>query len=202
MISFALTTHNEGQYVHNIMNQISMGMKSGDELVVLDDYSSDQLTLDALDLYPCLVSSRKFDGDFSAHKNHLNSLCTNPWIFQIDADEMLAEDLLGRLHTLLDANPHTDLIFVPRVNTVDGLTEEDVTNFRWQVNEKGWVMWPDFQGRIYKNQANIYWQGKVHERIVGAKTWAFLPQEEDWAIIHVKDIERQRVQNELYATLT
>ena len=176
-------------------------MNEDDEVVVLDDYSDDQETIDALDYFGCQVHSRKFDGDFAAHKNYLNSLCSKDWIFQIDADEMLSSGLESRLHNLLEMNQDTELIFVPRVNTVEGLTQEDIVNFKWQVNEHGWVMWPDFQGRIYRNRHQIYWQGKVHERIVGMKSWSFLPQEEDWAILHAKDIERQRKQNALYATI-
>ena len=35
-------------------------------------------------------------------------------------------------------------------------------------------MFPDYQTRAYRNHADIKWEGKVHERIVGYKNMAFL----------------------------
>ena len=90
---------------------------------------------------------------------------------------------------------------MPRVNIVNGITQEDVKKWGWVQNEKGWNMWPDFQTRIFQNTKNIKWQGKVHERIVGFKTWSHLPEEEQWSLYHIKEVERQRSQNELYRTI-
>ena len=33
----------------------------------------------------------------------------------------------------------------------------------WNVNDKGWVNWPDYQWRIWKNKPKIKWKNKVHE---------------------------------------
>jgi glycosyltransferase involved in cell wall biosynthesis len=206
MISFAITTHNEGQYVQNLLEQLVPYCKqSGDEIVVLDDYSTDGTTLNAIlwGIQHGVVRRHqlKFQGDFAAHKNHLNSLCKGDYIFQLDADELLNENLLENLSELLEHNSGVELFYLPRVNIVNGLTDEDVRRWGWRVNEKGWVMFPDYQGRLYKNSPNIKWQGKVHERIVGFEVMAALPPEEDWAIIHIKEIDRQREQNEFYNTL-
>jgi hypothetical protein len=66
----------------------------------------------------------------------------------------------------------------------------------------GWVMFPDYQTRLYKNNTVIHWEGKVHERIVGHKMMTSLPPEEDWALYHIKEIDRQRQQNSYYATIS
>jgi hypothetical protein len=105
------------------------------------------------------------------------------------------------VHDIVGHNPDIDLFFVPRVNVVTGLTDEDVQRWGWQVNEYGWVMFPDHQTRLFRNTPDIRWQNKVHERITGYKTSAPFPDEEEWAIYHVKDISRQRAQNEFYSTL-
>lgn len=206
MISFALTTHNEGECIRVLIRQmVLLATKPGDEIVVMDDFSDDvtsRILEECQSNYERVtVYKKKFEGHFADHKNHLNSLCTQDWIFQIDADEILDEGLSARLHALLGMNQGTDLIFVPRVNTVEGLTEEDIANFSWNVNDRGWVMWPDYQGRIYRNTPVIRWEGKVHEKIVGAMKISFLPEAKDWAIIHTKDVNRQREQNALYDTL-
>ena len=106
------------------------------------------------------------------------------------------------LHEVLETNEEIDLIAVPRVNIVNGLTQEDVTQWGWQLNNQGWVNWPDNQHRIFRNKPEIKWVNKVHEKIVGWKTYAELPSEDDsYALYHIKDIDRQRAQNEFYSTI-
>jgi hypothetical protein len=109
--------------------------------------------------------------------------------------------LITNMHDLLEANKDIDLFFVPRVNTVEGLTDEHIQKWRWNVNEKGWVNWPDVQTRIYRRTSEIEWEGKVHERIKGYNTMTYLPIEEDFALYHPKDIQRQEKQNALYETI-
>ena len=110
-------------------------------------------------------------------------------------------DLNKNLSDILDSNSNIDLFFVPRINIVNGLTKEHIQKWRWNVNEKGWVNFPDFQGRIFKNKTDIKWSGKVHERIIGAENYTSLPTDEIYCIKHIKDIKRQERQNEYYDTL-
>lgn len=54
------------------------------------------------------------------------------------------------------------------------------------------VQWPDYQGRIFKNDfPRIRWERKLHEKIEGHKEYAFLPPDEELAIYHDKTIEKQ-----------
>ena len=93
------------------------------------------------------------------------------------------------------------MFFVPRVNTVEGLTDEHIKKWGWRVDEKGWVNWPDVQTRLYRRTSEIEWVGKVHERIKGYNTLTILPQQEEFALYHPKHIERQERQNAYYDTL-
>ena len=83
-------------------------------------------------------------------KNHLTSLCNGDYIYQIDADEIVNEYILLALPQLLEAND-IDVLRVPRINTVSGLTQEHINKWGWRVNNKGWVNFPDYQWRIYRN---------------------------------------------------
>ena len=142
------------------------------------------------------------DKDFASFKNigyHLFDDCD--WIFNIDADELPSSILIQNIKQIIDLNPDTELIYVPRINTVEGLTQEHVNKWRWQVNEEGWVNWPDYQGRIYKRSPMIEWKGKVHERIEGIKKYSHLPAKEEFAFHHPKTIDRQERQNKFYETL-
>jgi glycosyltransferase involved in cell wall biosynthesis len=213
LISFAITTHNEGEYINTLLKQlVPYCVKSGDEIVILDDYSDDELTkhilFNALEMagregsgWRLRLGFSRLNGDFATHKNHLNGMCKGKYIFQIDADETVNPELLESLHDILDLNQNVDLFAIPRVNTVEGLTEEDIRRWGWRVNEKGWVMFPDYQTRLYRNHPDIKWEGKVHERITGYKTMTPLPSEEWCSIYHGKTIERQRTQNDFYETL-
>ena len=69
------------------------------------------------------------------------------------------------------------------------------------MNEKGWVNFPDWQGRIWKNRSSIRWEKPVHEQLVGYKEYTHLPAEEQFSIYHPKDIEKQEKQNKLYGEI-
>ena len=138
------------------------------------------------------------NGHFSNFKNNLKEHCTGDWIFQIDADELPHEFLITNLKDILKNNPKIDLLLVPRINTVDGLTQEHISKWNWNVNKEGWVNFPDYQTRIIQNNPSIQWASKVHEVIAGFSTKSFLPQEERWCLYHPKNIKRQEVQNQLY----
>ena len=207
MISFAITTHNEGAYIQDLLDQlVPYCERTGDEIVVVDDFSTDPFTINVLEGYERAGSiklhQRALNNDFAAHKNFLAEQCSGDYIFQVDADERLHPNMLEYIHDIVDNNTEIDLFLIPRVNVVTGLTDDDISKWGWQVNENGWVMFPDYQTRLYKNHVDIRWEGKVHERIVGYKTMAPLPAEEEWSLYHIKDIERQRRQNELYQTIT
>jgi hypothetical protein len=143
----------------------------------------------------------EFDNDFAQWKNFLNSHCKGEWIFQLDADESLSADLIVNLEDILHDNIDKDLIVVPRINIVNGITQEHIQKWGWNVNDNGWINFPDVQTRIYKNSENIGWVGNVHERIVGYETYTNFPGDEIYCIKHIKEIERQEKQNSYYETL-
>ena len=122
------------------------------------------------------------------------------YIMYSDADEIPNESLMINIHAILEEN-EVDVVLVPRVNTVEGLTQEHINKWRWNVNEKGWVNWPDYQTRIIQNSPKIKWQNKVHEQIIGVSTQGALPMEEEWCLYHPKHILRQEAQNNFYDTL-
>ena len=208
-ISFAITAYNEHEELQVLLNQLEQIAKSDDEIVIqLDSKATpevlslvDQFTTKSFDftVKKCVFDLNNHFADF---KNNLKSYCTKDWVFQIDADETLSETFSRVIHEVLDANDGIDLIAVPRVNIVKGLEQNDIIQWHWQVNSQGWVNWPDPQHRIFRNKPEVKWVNKVHEKIIGWKTYAELPSEDDsYALYHIKDIDRQRAQNEFYSTI-
>jgi hypothetical protein len=204
-ISFAITVCNEVMEIKRLIPFLLDYKRPQDEIVILyDENNGDKAVLDFLLPYnklPNVQTWRSFDFEknFADWKNLLNSYCKGDFIYQLDADEMISTYMIENLHTILEMNDAVDLYFVPRINTVDGLTENDVKTWGWNVNEKGWVNFPDYQGRIYRK--NMTWYGRVHERIIGGERFATLPSDEEYCIQHHKEIERQRRQNNLYNTI-
>lgn len=198
-ISYAILTHNEGDYIAKLLTLLTTYKRDIDEIVVVDDYSDDERTKFILNDFKDLITLdyRTFDGDHT-QKNYLNSKCTGDYILQLDADELVKPEFLEMLPELLEENQETDLFIMPRINTVEGLTQEYIQKWRWNVNEKGWVNFPDWQMRLYRNCEWVKWDGLLHSKIEGHKTYVFLPTEELFCIIHPKQIDRQVAQNNLY----
>ena len=207
-ISYAITVCNEFIEIQRLISILLEHKRLQDEIVVLVELSKNEPTSELLGYLHKLSSNDQinlvedsFRGHFADWKNLLTSKCTGEWIFQIDADEIPHENLMKNLPLLLEENPLADMIRVPRVNTVEGLTEEHIRRWGWNVNEKGWVNWADWQMRIYKNKSEIKWINRVHEVLEGFRIHGMLPIEEEWALYHPKTIDRQEKQNEYYDTL-
>jgi len=205
-ISYAITVCNELVEIQKLVNLLKETKRSQDEIVILYDQKNgdEEIAnwLTEMNKYPNIQFWRGFfDGHFADWKNKLTEYCTGDYIFQIDADEFPHKSLLTSLPVILESNPDNEVYLVPRVNTVEGLTNEHIQKWRWNVNEQGWVNWPDYQWRIWKNIPEIKWINKVHERLEGFKTYGPLPAKEELALYHPKDIIRQEKQNAFYDTL-
>jgi len=204
-ISYAITVCNEIKEVTNLLNFLQLHIRKEDEIVV--QYDKDNATKDVKDylklmekLHNYKIISFPLNKDFASFKNNLKSHCSKEYIFQIDADEIPHEALIEYLPQILDTNP-VDVVFIPRVNTVKGITDHHIFKWGWRVNEKGWVNFPDYQLRLYKKTDEIEWKNKVHETLTGYTTFSNFPAEEHWSLYHRKDIERQEKQNEFYETI-
>ena len=209
-ISYAIPVCNEYKEIEYLLEYLTKHKRDQDEIVIQCDQGNTTPEVDKV-LHsfkapiglkdPLKIIHFPLKGHFAKFKNNLKEHCTGDWIFQIDADELPHESLITNLKSLLELNPTTVMFLVPRVNTVDGLTQEHINKWHWNVNEKGWVNWPDYQTRIIQNSQKIKWQNKVHEQIVGISTKGALPMEEEWSLYHPKNIRKQEAQNNFYDSL-
>ena len=208
-ISYAITVCNEIVEIERLLKLLLNGKRQEDEIVILYDKQNGHEDIPDLvcNLYGEIDNPNLqfyqgyFDNHFANWKNKLTEYCTGDYIFQIDADEFPHKSLLTALPIILESNPDNDVYLVPRVDTVEGLTEEHINKWGWKVDNKGWVNYPDYQWRIWKNKPEIKWGNKVHEKLDGFKTYTTLPSQEELSIYHPKDIKRQEKQNNYYDTL-
>ena len=215
-ISYGITVYNEYKELDNLLDHLSKHIRDEDEVVVTRDVSKvgdksivqdEFYALDkVLEKYEyhtyfrprqLKVNTFHFKKDFSALKNFTKENCSGDYIFHIDADEIPNEILLQQLPTILEIND-TDLVWVPRVNIVNGITEFHLNLWKWRQTEQGWINFPDYQARIFRNTDDIKWVKPVHEVIDGAKTYSHLPPHEELTLLHEKDIKKQEMQNDLY----
>ena len=208
-ISYGITVHNEADELNRLLEILIHKTDAEDEIVICDDYS-DEKTQEVItswvqqygheDMKTIKVYQRKLDGDFASQKNSVIENSTGDYIFHLDADEYPNDILLAQLKQILEFN-EIDLIWVPRVNTVDGITENHIQKWGWRVSDKGWINYPDYQARIFKNDKKIKWIKPVHEIITGAQSYSHLPPQEELSLYHPKTIERQEKQNQLYESM-
>ena len=203
-ISYGITVHNEAEELKRLLNILIDNIDSEDEIVVCVDGDVDAVRFE-LDVFTqkyhqqnfIKVYQRKLDKDFAAHKNSVIKNSSGDFIFHIDADEYPNKILLQQLKQILEMND-VDLIWVPRVNTVEGMTQEHIQKWGWRVTENGWVNYPDYLSRVFRNDENIRWTRPLHELIRGAKTYAHLPPHEELSLYHPKTKEKQEEQNKFY----
>lgn len=201
-ISYAITVCNEINEIKKLIPILLEGKKENDEIVVLFDKQNGTAEVwSYLQGQDVKCEAKSFKHHFADWKNHLTTMCSGDYIFQIDADEYPNKMVFTHLPAILESNPDNEVYLVPRVNTVEGLTQEHIQKWRWNVDEEDRVNWPDYQWRIWRNKPEIKWVNKVHEVLNGYKTYAALPAMEALALYHPKEIKRQEKQNEYYDTL-
>ena len=204
-ISYAITVCNEFLEIQRLVNFLVANKRRQDEIVIQFDSKNGDPEIESY-LRSHSINGEfnwhfyEFQGDFSHMKNRLTDMCKGDYIYQIDADEMPSTYVLDMLPEVLQHNS-VDVLKVPRINTVEGITPEHIETWKWGVNEHGWINFPDYQWRIYKNNGEIKWVNKVHERLDGYKTMSYLPTEMEWCLVHNKTIKKQEQQNLMYSKI-
>jgi len=205
-ISYLITCHNEVKTLDNLLSKLDHHINVNDEIIIIADDPTSETT-QILSNWTAgqtkiFVYEHKLENDYGTHKNWGNKHCTGDFVFQIDADELPTENVVGdNLKTIIEANPSVELIYVPRINDFKGVNEEYANQWGWKLTDsqkngiaqgRPIINWCDYQGRIYKNIPDrIKWDRKLHEKIEGHKEYSFLPAEEDYALYHDKTIEKQ-----------
>ena len=199
-ISYGITVHNESDELEKLLSTLLVSIDEQDEVVICVDGNHEGVK-NVIKLYSIdsrvIHYNRKLDGNFADHKNSVIEKSSGDYIFHIDADEYPNQILLQQLKQILEIND-VDLVWIPRVNTIDGMKEEHIRKWGWRVSEKKSVNYPDYQARVFRNDDNIRWTRPLHEYITGCKTYAHLPPHEELSLYHPKTIEKQEQQNLFY----
>ena len=199
-ISYGITVHNEAEELQKLLEVLNKNIDKEDEIVVCvdgDDEKVEAVLGEYLSENKAIVYKRKLDGNFAEHKNSVIEKSSGDYVFHIDADEYPNEILVKQLKEILKIN-EVDLIWIPRVNTIEDMKEEHIQRWGWRVTENSWVNYPDYQARVFRNDEKIRWTRPLHEYITGCKTYSHLPPHEELSLYHPKTIQKQEKQNTWY----
>ena len=127
-ISYGITVHNEAEELIKLLDVLQKNIDEDDEIVVCvdgDDEKVEAVLGERIEENKLIVYKRKLEKDFSAQKNSVIEKSSGDYIFHIDADEYPNEILIQQLKPILEIND-VDLVWIPRVNTIDGMTQQDI----------------------------------------------------------------------------
>jgi len=185
--SVAMITLDDKNYVEKTLDNVIPFIKN--DFVVVDGGSKDG-TLEILkSKKEITLLEKKWEDNFETQKNYALDNTKADWRVLIDSDEVYEQVFWNQLPWLIweADNKEVDCITLPRINIVDGLTQEMIDQQRWSLTNFNWVNYPDPQERVYKR--NCRYSGRTHERIVGSNKKAFAAGQH---IIHRKDADRQQ----------
>ena len=192
-LCYAICVCNESKELYSLLAFLKKMKDPDDEInVLVDSAHVTPQTEGVLKHFEghIVQNRRDFDGNFATHRNYHLKKCNGDYIFQIDADEIPQEGLLRSIKKLLSEHK-SDVVWVPRINIHPGGTEEWFKMRKYNVNDMGWINWPDMQCRIFKKSADIRYDRELHEMIIGAKTQGQVPASPKMAIWHIKSVEKQ-----------
>ena len=194
-ISYQILCKNEDSSLEALLDLLVSNKKNTDEInVCRDSLGENPKTLEVINKFKSQINyfEREITHTIHNQKNWLATKATGDYLFYLDADELLSPTFIQNLHPIIEANPETDIYFLPRINTVPGLTQEYIQQRGWQVNEKGWINFPDVQDRLFKHNSGIHYHEIPHGRLSNeGKKYTTFPLEELYSIIHNKPFEKQ-----------
>ena len=146
-VTATVITKNEADAIADALTSLAWA----DEIVVVDAESTDD-TVAIARRFTDRVYVRPWNG-YVEQKNHAASLASHDWIFSLDADERVPEDLSAEIRARLTSEPPESGYRVPRVSFYLG---------RWMRTTD---MYPDYQLRLY-DRRKARWEGlHVHESV-------------------------------------
>ena len=147
-ISAVIITKNEERNILRCLNSL---LDVTDEIVVVDSGSTDN-TAAICQNFGVKFVHHDWQG-YSEQKNFANSLAKNDWIFSIDADEEVSDELKHSILRLKMKKVSDDEVFnMNRLTSYCG---------HW-IRHCGW--YPDRKIRIWNREVGK-WQGEIHETI-------------------------------------
>ncbi|MDP3758847.1 MAG: glycosyltransferase family 2 protein, partial [Candidatus Daviesbacteria bacterium] len=111
-ISVVLATYNEEANLENCLRSIN---ELADEIVIVDGGSTDK-TLDIAKRFKARIIQTNNPQIFHINKNKAIDFAEGDWILQLDADEVVTENLAGEIKNAVLAESDINGYWIPRKN--------------------------------------------------------------------------------------
>jgi glycosyltransferase involved in cell wall biosynthesis len=113
-LSIALVAMNEAANIERTLKSIAWA----DEIILVDSGSTDD-TVAIAERYKAKVYFEPWKG-YGGQMNSALDKCTSPWVFSLDADEVMTPQLADEIRVLLAGSPAYQAYMVPRLNLIFG----------------------------------------------------------------------------------
>lgn len=145
-ITVVISAYNEELKIQKVLESVSWA----DEIVVVDNQSSDS-TLSLLQKTKAKVFVQKNNQMLNINKNFGFSKAKSDWILNLDADEVVTDQLREEIRKILNENAKCNGFWIPRKNIIFG---------KW-IQHGLW--WPDKQLRLFRRGTGRFACKHVHE---------------------------------------
>jgi len=136
----------------NTIRKLLENLNWADEIVVCDSFSTDE-TVNICKEYTDKIYQYKHKNS-ADQKNWTIPKCKNEWIFQIDTDESVEDELIKEIEKILSSNViEYEAFKIPRKNYLFG---------KWL---KGAGNYPDYQERLFRNYLR-YEEKPIHAHLL------------------------------------
>ena len=192
-LTYTIQVCNESRELFSLLQFITRVKDEEDEINVVVDSTNKTEKVDmVLEHFKDTVNvyERPFD-QFHVNAQFHTEKATGDYIFGIDADEMPQEMLIKNIKRIID-DTQAEVISIPRINIHPGITEQEVKDFGFHVNEVGFINWPDYQTRIFKKCDHIHWTDTLHTTLVGSDKIVGVKPNPSMALWHIKSMEKQK----------
>lgn len=191
-ITYSIQVCNESRELYSLLGFLIKFRSGDDEInVIVDSNNKTSKVQKVLDYFSNHINifERPFDTFRQNGEFHIEK-ATGEYIFCIDADEMPQELLMKNMKKIIQQTG-AEIIYIPRINIHPGLTSDFIRWSGFNVNNVGWVNWPDYQGRIFKKCDYIKWSNEMHTKLFGTDKITQLQPEPQLALWHIKSMEKQ-----------
>ena len=191
-ITYSIQVCNESRELYSLINFLLKVIDEEDNIqVIIDSLHKTDKVDKVIEHFNDKISvfERPFD-TFYKNSCYHGEVATGEYTFLIDADEMPQEKLITNLKNMIKETG-AEIISIPRINIHPGMTQSHIDRYKFDVNKVGWINWPDYQGRLYKNCEYITWTDELHTRLTGSKKIRGIDDRPELALWHIKSMEKQ-----------
>lgn len=147
-LSVVISAFNEEKKIEDALKSAAFA----DEIIFVDNSSSDK-TLETAKKYTSKTFTRPNNSMLNVNKNFGFSKSSGDWIFSLDADERISEELQKEIKNVINKKNSINGYWIPRKNIIFG---------KW-IEHTGW--YPDNQLRLFKKSKGKFLEKHVHEMV-------------------------------------